>query len=197
MHSRLLTFVFLALLSLPAAGAAVDVYLFWAVGCPHCERAIEHLDWLAAAEPELRLHKIEVSRSRANAALMLEAAERLGVEAGSVPLTVVGDRAWVGFDERTGREIAAHVAACLEKECSATRSSLIMSSSQRLAPDVLGVAARREPLRVEVRLAVELHDARRDLVGVLLLLVRLGEELRRHRVGVDPGGHAQGLRREA
>jgi hypothetical protein len=29
---------------------------------------------------------------------MVQAAERLGVEAGSVPLTVIGERAWVGYD---------------------------------------------------------------------------------------------------
>lgn len=118
MPPPLLGFLFLALLSLPAAAAAtVDVYLFWRIGCPHCERAIEHLDRIAAAGPEVRLHKLEVSRSRANAAAMVQAAERLGVEVGSVPLTVVGDRGWVGYDARIGREIEAHIAACLEKAC--------------------------------------------------------------------------------
>src|SRR5581483_8896937 len=39
---------------------------------------------------------------------------------------------------------------------------------QRVALDVLGVAAGREALRREVGLAAELHDALRDLVGVLL-----------------------------
>jgi hypothetical protein len=105
------------MLATPAAAAGVDVHLFWAVGCPHCAGEIEFLDRLAAANPEMRLHKLEVSGSRENAALMVQTAERLGVEAGSVPLTVVGERAWVGYDERIGREIAAHVAACLDRAC--------------------------------------------------------------------------------
>jgi hypothetical protein len=78
---------------------------------PHCERAIAFLDRLSVANPEIRVHKLEVSRDRANAVLMIETAERLGVEAGSVPLTVIGNRAWVGYldDAGTGRELAAHI----------------------------------------------------------------------------------------
>lgn len=136
-----LVFILLSTLAAPAF-AAVDVYLFWRVGCPHCERAIDSLDRLAAANPGLRLHKLEVSGSRANAALMLEAATRLGVEAGSVPLTVVGDRAWVGYDERIGREIEAHVAACLEKAC----PSSLPAKREARVPEVV-----RLPLVGEVR----------------------------------------------
>jgi glutaredoxin len=139
-----LLFILLSTLAAPAAAAAVDVYLFWGVGCPHCEREIEFLDRLAAANPEVRLHKLEVSGSRENAALMLEAATRLAVEAGSVPLTVVGDRAWVGYDERIGREIAAHVAACLKSACP---SSLPAKREARIPEAV------RLPLIGEVRTA--------------------------------------------
>ena len=145
---RLALAMFLAVLALPAAGAQLDVYLFWGIGCPHCEREIEFLERVAAGNPEVRLHELEVSRSRANAALMVQAAQRLGVEVGSVPLTVIGDRAWVGYDEdaTTGREIAAHIAACLEKGC----ASAIAAPAKRDAkvPEVL-----RLPLVGEVRTA--------------------------------------------
>ena len=121
----------LAALALPAAAAGVDVYVFWRAGCPHCEREIAFLDRLSAANPEVRAHKLEVSRSRANAALMIETAERLGVEAGSVPLTVIGERAWVGYldDASTGREIAARIDECLARGC----------------PDAVPLTPKREP----------------------------------------------------
>jgi len=148
---RVLAALVLALLAFMAAAqssARVDVYVFWAIGCPHCEREIEFLERVAAGNPEVRLHELEVSRSRANAALMVQAAQRLGVEVGSVPLTVIGDRAWVGYDEdaTTGREIAAHIAACLEKGC----ASAIAAPAKRDAkvPEVL-----RLPLVGEVRTA--------------------------------------------
>jgi len=145
---RLAIAIFLAVLALPAGGAQLDVYLFWRIGCPHCEREIEFLERVAAGNPEVRLHELEVSRNRANAALMVQAAERLGVEVGSVPLTVIGDRAWVGYDgdATTGREIEAHIAACLEKGCPAA----IAAPAQREAkvPEML-----RLPLVGEVRTA--------------------------------------------
>ena len=71
---------------------------------------------------------------------------------------------------------------------SATRSSLIMSTSV-VALDVLGVAAVGDAVGVEVRLALELRDAQRDLVGVPQLLVGVLEELGGHRPGVEPVGH--------
>src|SRR3989442_638885 len=60
---------------------------------------------------------------------------------------------------------------------------------ERAAFDVLGVAARGEAIGREVRRAAELHDARGDLVGVLLLLRRVLEKLRRHALGMDALRH--------
>jgi len=116
---RRLLAMLLVLLALPAAAAEVDVHVFWRIGCPHCEREIEFLDRLAAANPAVRVHKYEVSRERANARLMVQMADRLGVEAGSVPLAVIGDRAWVGYDEdaTTGRELEARISECLARGC--------------------------------------------------------------------------------
>lgn len=109
-----------------ASATAVDIYLFWRIGCPRCEREIEFLDRLAARTPSVRVHKLEVSRERSNAALMVRVAERLGVEAGSVPMTVIGDRVWVGYldDAGTGADIEAHVAACLVGDCPDSVASL-------------------------------------------------------------------------
>lgn len=133
-------------MALPAAAGGVDVYLFWRVGCVHCEREIELLDRLAAANPAIRLHKLEVSRDRANAALMIQTADRLGVEAGSVPLTVIGDRAWVGYqdDATTGRELEARIAECLAHGCPES----IPERRGATIPEVL-----RLPLVGEVRTA--------------------------------------------
>ena len=149
----------LAALVLPAAAAQVDVRLFWRAGCPHCEREIAFLDRLSASNPGIRVHKYEVSRDRANAALMIETAERLGVEAGSVPLTVIGGRAWVGYldDASTGREIAARVDECLARGC----------------PDVVALAPKREaavPDTLRVPLLGEVRTANLSLPALTALL---------------------------
>lgn len=142
--------ILLAVLSLSAAAAETDVYLFWRIGCPHCEREIEFLERLAAEKSGVRLHKLEVSRSRANAAAMVEIADRLGVEAGSVPLTIIGDRAWVGYldDTTTGRELAAHIDTCLAQGCPAPSIATAQPERKPHVPEVL-----RLPLVGEVRTA--------------------------------------------
>ncbi len=141
--------ILLLAFALPAGAARVDVHFFWRVGCPHCEREMAFLDRLAAANPEVRIDKREVSRDRANAALMVRTAQRLGVEVGSVPLTVIGERAWVGYldDATTGREIEARIAECLAHGC--PESTHAPATSQpRALPEVL-----RLPLVGEVRTA--------------------------------------------
>jgi glutaredoxin len=100
-----------ALLSSCAAAAPVEVRVFWRAGCTHCEREIAFLERLSAANPEVRVVALEVSGHPENAALMVREARRLGIEAGSVPLTIIGDRAWIGYldDATTGREIEAYI----------------------------------------------------------------------------------------
>src|SRR5688500_14620333 len=51
------------------------------------------------------------------------------------------------------------------------------------------MAAACETLRLEVGRAAQLGDALRDLVGMLLLVVGVLEELRRHALGVDALRH--------
>ena len=46
-----------------------------------------------------------------------------------------------------------------------------------------------EPVRREIGLAAQLHDARRDLVGVTLLFVRMIEEFLRNALRVDAARH--------
>jgi hypothetical protein len=139
MRAALALLVFL--LAVPATAEAVDVYLFWRIGCPHCEREIEFLDRLAAANPDVKVHKLEVSGSRANADAMVEMATRLGVEAGSVPLTVIGGRVWSGYldDATTGRELADHVTECLATGCPSPALSLPERRPGPVLPEVLQV----------------------------------------------------------
>lgn len=142
--------IFLLALALPAAPAGgVDVHFFWREGCPHCEREMAFLDRAAAANPAVRVHKREVGE-RGNAALMVRMAQARGVEVGSVPLTVIGDRAWVGYldDATTGREIEARIAQCLAQGCPEPTAAAPAAPQARSVPETL-----RLPLFGEVRTA--------------------------------------------
>ncbi|HEY7609740.1 MAG TPA: hypothetical protein VIF14_10960 [Alphaproteobacteria bacterium] len=95
----------------------VDVYLFWSRTCPHCERALEFLERLGAAEPRLRLHKFEVESGGGE--LFRRANEKFAVDRPAVPMIVIGERVLIGYgdDRSTGASIVRYVRACLASAC--------------------------------------------------------------------------------
>lgn len=119
---RLLLLAFLAWTPLSLAqvpGPQATAYLFWAEGCPHCEHAINYLQRLEAEEPRFGLRMFEVTRNAGNRALFRKAIESFGIADPAVPLTVIGDRVWVGYlnDAQTGVEMRARATACLAMSC--------------------------------------------------------------------------------
>ncbi|MCC7485097.1 MAG: hypothetical protein IT529_08890 [Burkholderiales bacterium] len=114
----------LLLALVPAVAAAqspqrLDVYVFWAIGCPHCEREIEFLKRLEAREPRLKVHYLEITRSAGNRAVLAAIAHRYKIERISVPVTLVGDAVMMGYatDASSGAELTRGIAACLERGC--------------------------------------------------------------------------------
>jgi thiol-disulfide isomerase/thioredoxin len=75
-----------------------ELVLFWGDGCPHC--ADEH-DWLETVRqqyPDLQITEYEVWYHPENAIVMEEWGAVYGFQPGLVPVTVIGDRSWVGFN---------------------------------------------------------------------------------------------------
>lgn len=102
--------------AVPAADpdAPVTLVLFHGEGCPHCAAEQEWLAGLAERHPELVVELYEVWYDEGNRALLEETAQRLGFDPVGVPVTVVGDRVWIGFDDARAAEIEAVVSAALE-----------------------------------------------------------------------------------
>ncbi len=97
-----------------AGGVAVDLYFFWSQSCRHCQRARPDVERLAADTPWLRLHSLEVSRNRDNAALYRRMAASLGQEAVSVPAFLFCGSMLVGYDDggEMGRHLQRQLAQC-------------------------------------------------------------------------------------
>ena len=89
----------------------VTLVLFHGEGCPHCAAERAFLDELAATHPQLRVEAHEVWYDADGQRLLSATAERMGFEPTGVPVTVIGDRVWIGFDSTTEREITAAVEA--------------------------------------------------------------------------------------
>lgn len=92
-----------------------DLELFWAEGCPYCERERDWLPTLQDRHPELDVLQYEVSGDDDNRELLQRRAAEHGVEVRGVPMTFFGDHHWVGFDQDQASRIQAAVdAAAME-----------------------------------------------------------------------------------
>ena len=92
----------------------VQVYYFWGDGCPVCDRQAEFLDELERELPQAVVHRFEVWYDEDNAELLLTIAEQHGFEARAVPVTVVGDRHWIGFNPQFADQIREKVEESIE-----------------------------------------------------------------------------------
>ena len=134
----------LALLALAAQPSGqVDVYVFWALGCPHCEREIEFLKRLEGGEARLRVHALEVSRDAANRRAFAAVIERLRIDDPAVPLTMIGDAPMVGYasDATSGAELRRLIERCLASGCPDAVAPVLREFT---SGDAKGVAV-REP----------------------------------------------------
>ncbi len=107
-----LVFSFVLLLALPKISLAqtekLKVYLFTAEGCPHCAEEKKYFAQLLADEPyqsQVELATYEVTTSRVNLDILRAVAKRLNFSVQSVPVTVIGDNYYIGFDNPQGRGV--------------------------------------------------------------------------------------------
>lgn len=103
------------------------VYLFWSEGCPHCEREIDFLQRLQQMQPQLALHDFEITGDGGNRALFRKVVEAFGIDDPAVPLTIIGNRVWVGYadDATTGSEMQRRIALCAVQSCPDAVAALI------------------------------------------------------------------------
>lgn len=110
--------------------AEVELIVFWGVGCPYCAEEWEFLAVLQDDYPDLRVTGYEVRYEPANLDLFISTMTERGLEARSIPTTILGDQVWEGFDVGTGGAIRAAVAGALS-------SSEQASVPEGEAPDLI------------------------------------------------------------
>lgn len=94
-----------------AADEPVTVEYFWGEGCPYCVQQAAFLDELEARHPDVVVERYEVWSDEANQQRMADALAAFGEQPTGVPATVIGDRYWVGFNERIATDIEQAVEA--------------------------------------------------------------------------------------
>lgn len=87
----------------------VRVYYFWGDGCPVCAQQKVYLDWLEERHPSIEVHAFEVWFVRANVPLLEAFSAAFGQPVRGVPVTFIGDHAWVGFSQLAAQQMTAAV----------------------------------------------------------------------------------------
>jgi len=107
----------------------VDIYFFWAEGCPHCAHEKPFLESLEQKYSNLEVHSFEVSKSRDNVELLQRVGEELNADVSGVPFTVVSKQYFIGwYDEKTtGVAIEEAVQCVIKNGCPGIVGSLITS----------------------------------------------------------------------
>lgn len=152
------------------APAQVRVYLFWAVGCPHCEREIDFLKRLEAENPGIAVHDFEITRNAANRMLYREVVRTFGISDPAVPLTVIGNQVWVGYstDALSGAGMRSHIADCLAASCPDAVADLTGAQAPPSGHAVTGI---RTPLPEKLHLPLLGEIPTRDLSLPVLTMV--------------------------
>lgn len=92
----------------------IQLYFFWSLNCPHCMTAYPHVVAIPEQRPWVKVHELELSRSRANVTRYAALARRVGAEAAAVPAFVFCGEMHVGWDGPggTGKLLAERLDAC-------------------------------------------------------------------------------------
>jgi glutaredoxin len=106
---------------------AVNAYLFYGSGCPHCAKERQFLsNVLINKYPDLKIHEYEVYYSSKNISLFEKVATKLKSDASGVPFLIIGDQYFVGYsDSISPIEIEQRVKQCSVENCPDSVASIV------------------------------------------------------------------------
>ncbi len=77
----------------------------------------DFLDALKKQVPELSIHRHEIGRDKKNSDLLMTALKLALVKFSGVPVTIIGDTLWIGFNETKAKSMEMKILSCLEAPC--------------------------------------------------------------------------------
>ena len=110
----------------------INIYFFWGDGCPYCEKEKPFLDSLILKYPRVKLVEYEVWFSSENQDIFQQFAETLGFDPQGVPVTIIGDRYWIGYREDNQAEMEAALQDCLNGQCEIDVGKIVGSQGETI-----------------------------------------------------------------
>jgi len=95
----------------------IEIVFFWGDGCPHCAQEKPFLNMLVNRYPNrITLKSFELWYHPENHTIYKNVTKAYGLDIDLVPVTFIGNKYWVGFNDQIRQEITEAVADCLEGE---------------------------------------------------------------------------------
>ena len=95
----------------------INLYLFHGAECPHCA---EEREWLEKIDDEYKdyvnIYTYEVWHDKDNSNLMEEVKEEFGVSRDAVPLTIIGEKYYIGFSDTISSQMENTIKEYIEIE---------------------------------------------------------------------------------
>lgn len=110
----------------------INIYFFWAEGCPHCAAEKVFLDKLEQKYSNIKIYRLEVTKNFDNAKLLAKVGKKLNADVSGVPFTVVCTQYFIGWynEETTGKALEDAIKFVLENNCSDVVSNLMTSKPE-------------------------------------------------------------------
>jgi len=115
------------------AESEVTLYFFWGDGCPHCAAQKTFLQQMEQKYP-VKILAYEVWYSEENRKLLTRMTNAYGFEPEGIPVTFIGDRYWIGYNDRIGLEMEEAIKACLTSICFDAGQGIITPARPAAAP---------------------------------------------------------------
>jgi glutaredoxin len=131
--AKILGTVVLAAVLLAAAGPArareaprITILFFWGEGCPHCAEEKVFLEELKRRYPYVEIRDFEVWKNRENARAFKKSMSELGAGQVVVPVTVISNRIFYGYDEQQAEAMEAFLSDISGARPGETQSSTVL-----------------------------------------------------------------------
>ena len=132
---------FTPLVAQETASGTVNIYFFWGDGCPHCAEEEPFLNALVSNNTRANLVSYEVWYNNDNQKILDDFSAALGFEPGGVPVTIIGDRYWIGFREEYKSEMKAALQAALNDPNPVDVGAALAAAPKPQAPAPAGQSA--------------------------------------------------------
>lgn len=154
---------FTPLLAQETASGTVNIYFFWGDGCPHCAEEEPFLNALANNSNRVNLISYEVWYNDDNRQILEDFSAALDFKPGAVPVTIIGDRYWIGFREEYKSEMDAALQAALNDPNPVDVGAALAAAPETRTPAAAGQPAAAAEI-ITLPLIGQIDLARQSLV---------------------------------